>query len=265
LIAKRSRALDVPKSKRNTASLVEWNFYMQTWCIRKLAEHKRLTSSVLDPFVVGDNPWAPHFYGLCQISSETGDSTKYTIMEDVKQKFKKPSELDIKLGQTFEPVMAADLRDQFKQYFQAAIASSAGARLAGYRVWKPDEKKWKKGKDATLNLGTAFDKAFKYLLTQGGKWKKDWLEQLHEKASDLSEWWAETGIFHLRCYAASLLLVWEGDTTVEEPADPVLKFIDFAHCHAHKDYPDWPDDDTSKGLSSVVVQLKRLINVTKSL
>jgi len=140
---------------------------------------------------------------------------------------------------------------------------NAGARLAGYRVWDPAKKRWRESKDPTLSMQSVFDRAFKYLLKHGVQ-KKLWLTQFRDKAQKLDTWWKNVGNTHVRCYAASLLLIWEGDHRqgAAEPANPVLKFIDFAHFHAHKNYPEWAADDTSKGLSTVVVQLERLLGLT---
>jgi len=269
LIAKRSMALDVPRSKRSFASLASWNFYMQTWCMSKLA---RNGSHVLRPFALGTtldtNPWAPRFYGLCQTSEDTGDSNKYLIMEDMEGKFRMPSRLDIKLGQTIEPVKPKNHVEQAKHMFQNALAQatpthSEGARLAGYKVWNPHKQEWRQSNALRTSLTDVFDEAFKYLLKQGGERKKRWLTQLRNRVEDLHRWWKEFGIYHVRCYAASLLFVWEGKPTAEAPPDPVVKLIDFAHFHAHSDHPEWPDDDTSKGLGSVVKQLERLIDLAE--
>jgi len=301
MIAKRSRAMDLPDSSkaesRRDAALNEWSFYMQTWCISKLAKHGRSERSEsgdasvdassdasgdahpLNRFALGLHPWAPRFYGMCQISSSTGDSQKYTMMEDLTRHFRMPSVLDIKVGQTTEMAEDLSLRQAGKKMFQDKLSRVTtthefGARLAGYKVWNPAKKKWKTRKSSAKDIMSGmfggaqsmepvFDEAFKYLLRHGAKdTKKLWLTQLRDKARELANWWQSTGIHHVRCYAASLFFVWEGEPTVEGDAEPVLKFIDYAHFYAHENLTEQPDDDVSKGLSTVVAELERLVQST---
>mmetsp|Transcript_135849 Transcript_135849/g.270993 ORF Transcript_135849/g.270993 Transcript_135849/m.270993 type:complete len:718 (-) Transcript_135849:40-2193(-) len=262
-IAKRSRALDVLSSQKSRAALNEWIFYMQTWCINRLAGQEGRQEHLLDPFALGPNPWAPRFYGLCQISASTGDSQKYLVMEDLHSRYHLASVLDIKLGQTIE---FGSSDSTAKKLFQSAVSRvtsthTAGARLAGLRVWNPKKNRWKTSTNVMSSIDSVFDKAFKYLLRQSGEQKRLWLTQFHNTTQKLDQWWKSKGVNNVRSYAASLLFVWEGDPAVAEPKAPVLKFIDFAHFHS-QGRGEWPDDGTSRGLSTVVAQLERLIRLT---
>jgi hypothetical protein len=75
-------AIDQDQEKAERTKIfhrVEYQFYMQLWCLKKLSDHGHMTSShAMDPFVFGSDP-APEFFGICR--SSDGNSL-YVVMEN---------------------------------------------------------------------------------------------------------------------------------------------------------------------------------------
>lgn len=270
-VAKRSRAFDA-KGGRAAAAKNEWNFYMQTWCRRSLWEHRdEMNMSVpesdpLDHFALGEDPWAPLFFGLCQISTSSGDSAKFLVMENLLDGFRKPSQFDLKVGETMEPLSQTSARGVAKSTFQGLLGAATstrnhGARLAGYHIWHPGKKVWRKsGKmgSFTMSLDSTFEYVFKDRKNMNDNASIALLTTFIDRLEQMAEWWNLAGSKSVRCYAASLLFVWEGDFVNGTTRAPTLKFIDYAHFHSLADNPSWPDDGTARGFSTALAQLHRL-------
>eukprot|EP00930_Biecheleria_cincta_P085898 TRINITY_DN75265_c0_g1_i1.p1 TRINITY_DN75265_c0_g1~~TRINITY_DN75265_c0_g1_i1.p1 ORF type:complete len:716 (-),score=106.75 TRINITY_DN75265_c0_g1_i1:55-2202(-) len=272
-VAKRWRGFD-EKGERAVAAKNEWKFYMQTWCRRNLWEHKDEinmplpVNDPLDPFALGENPWAPRFFGLCQLSSPSGERAHFLVMENLLDGFRKASQFDLKVGQTMEPLSQKSIRGVAKSAFQGLLGAvtstkSNGARLAGYRVWRSKKKVWRtSGKmgSFTRSLESTFDYVFKDRKDMNGRASMSLLTTFIDRLEQMATWWNATGSKSVRCYAASVLFVWEGDFMNGATRAPVLKFIDYAHFHALADHPNWPDDGTAQGVNSALAQLNRLAN-----
>jgi hypothetical protein len=65
---------------------VEYQFYMQLWCLKRLRDHGHMSAShAMDPFVLGSDgsdPWAPEFFGICRSSEGNGVYKVYIVMEN---------------------------------------------------------------------------------------------------------------------------------------------------------------------------------------
>jgi len=79
MVGKLTNAFDELNSIPKQFHQLEYKFYMQLWCLKKLRDHGHMSSShVLDPFVLGSDPWAPEFFGICR----SPDATElYMVMD----------------------------------------------------------------------------------------------------------------------------------------------------------------------------------------
>lgn len=247
-----TRADDAHRKLKVGAAKREWSFYMQLWCLRRLhssslssAGKASLASAgkaleLLQPFALGDDPWAPGFFGLCAVGHNY-----YLAMENLMEKYSHPSQLDLKIGSTTEPDHQQSVMKEAQEWFikHASDTMKRGARVAGYSVWHPIKKVTRtESKTSQFKaLESCFERAFKYCKYSADHCFK-MLHALATRLSDMRAWWETTGKSKIHSYAASLLFVWEGDTQVAQAPLPTLKVIDFAHFYPAADHADWPQD-----------------------
>lgn len=244
-----TRADNAHRKSKVGAAKREWSFYMQLWCLRRLKPSSlsaagKAALELLHPFALGDDPWAPDFFGLCRV----GTGNYYLVIENLMNKYTHPSQLDLKIGSTTEPVHDQSVWKEAQEWFIKHVSETMlrGARVAGYSVWHPKKKITRTLSKFSqfLALETCFTQAFKYRKYSADKGAK-MLRALVTRLGDMRTWWETIGKSNIHSYAASLLFVWEGDTQtpVAHTTLPTLKIIDFAHFYPAADHPDWPQDN----------------------
>jgi len=157
---------------------------------------------------------APKFCG--HHTSNGKDWTHYVILEDLTLPYSKPAVLDIQLGQQHAGPGAP------------GCSEALGLRVNGVRLYTGEglvhySKEWG-GKVTT----TKFAEVLEDFLTDAVGTLRAEVAGVMVSALDKVEAWvsAQTG---LRLLGTSLLVVYEGDTTVAEPTPACIKMIDFEH------------------------------------
>lgn len=250
---------------------VEYEFYMQLWCLKKLRNRGHIKSShVLDPFVIGSNPWAPEFSGVCRLPP-SGDSQKeklYLVMQNLTYGYAKSSILDIKLGISVEPD-SADLYSGLdylkRQKVDAWSATgSHGARLAGYNLhdfktdtWNDFHKKgkvsqtWEQSKSLKSIFSTSFEDTH----------QSEDIEMISffgSRLQDMFLWWTAVGQNELRAVSSSVFFSFEGIDKKIKNKKFNLHLIDFAHTYNSTSREDW-DDKVVLGLTSVMRRVDKML------
>jgi len=241
---------------------------------------------LFDPFVFGESPWAPVFFGICKVKYATS-STAYIVMENLMpstgpKKYYKPSQLDLKVGRTIES--NAIEHQGYQKVIKKQVAdyvtptNSLGARLAGYKVWDNENEEykmmWAKPVSPLMSLSSVFEISFG---------ERNWdsedqvLATFSNQLEKMSLWWNDVGSRRIHSIALSLLFIYEGDDTPRfvyegdtprpSRAAPTLKMIDYAHFFAWDgeedwegvDRSDWPADLTDLGLTSAMGYMDNLI------
>jgi len=230
-IAKQTIAFETPSEKftaaKIDASRTEWEVYMEMWCLKRLDKYegeisagisKVIANHPLRPFALGtgggaqEDPWAPQFYGLCQLEGAEGDApVKYLVMENVLAAFEKPCQLDLKLGwRTAEPADQLTwkaFRHNVGDMFTPSV--SDGARLAGYKVYDPFRGEWKKMESKIFSPTMPLSDVIDYFTDESGHVPTAGLASMRQRLLDMGAWWTETGKEELRAIALSALMIRE--------------------------------------------------------
>eukprot|EP00440_Ansanella_granifera_P011349 gb/GFBE01012310.1/.p1 GENE.gb/GFBE01012310.1/~~gb/GFBE01012310.1/.p1 ORF type:complete len:469 (+),score=42.00 gb/GFBE01012310.1/:1-1407(+) len=261
-----TRADTLKGIRHRDSAMTEWTFYMELWCLQRLRQKMDYkVPHVLDPFVGGEEPWAPRFYGLCRIGDVHGTSQHklFLVMENLLEGYAKPSQLDLKLGITIEPEsMDKQGVGKVMGLTIAEMLTPTGtdrARLAGYKVWSPHKQKyrtmWSKAISPLMSLDRVFDT---FLAVPGRDKDADLLSYFGNRLEAMHLWWKAVGQDQVRSIAASLLFIYEGDTSITVAPRPKLKLIDFAHFFSSTFKPDWPMDGVEVGLASTMLRIDAL-------
>jgi len=214
---------------------------MEMWCLQRLQQmadeegELQLPASVppllrdhpLRPFAFGSNSehpqlangttnnwpdaWAPKFSGLCQLGGVDGTPVaRYLVIENVLASFNRPCQLDLKLGyRTVEP-------DEFSwKYFRHTAGDmltpsvAEGARLAGYKIWKPFEGQSQKMYNKALSPMNSLTHVFDTFISSTGYVGPASIAKMRERLLKMSAWWSETGKKQLNAVALSALMIRE--------------------------------------------------------
>lgn len=260
--------------RRYKSGIIEHAAYMQFWCLSRFRDASSgaakstsrgreiaNTAHSLDPFVVGSDAWAPKFYGVCKRTNHN-ETALYLVMENLFAGYTKVSQLDLKVGNSYEP-KAISTDGSAKGHVQAKIidkftpTSLFKARVAGYKVWKPDEGKYRKMSKKSTSPMMNLHKVFNRLIVVPGREDDiELMSKMADKTMDMAVWWLTTGVDTVRSISASILFIFEGDP--DAPQKSTVKFIDYAHFYSRQEKPHWPDDGVANGLFSATNYIDRL-------
>ena len=195
--------------RKIVASSLEWQNYMEMWCLRRLLQNvsdlqnrskqnvSALQNHVFYPFVAGAKPWAPAFYGVC------ADSWRlYLVQENMMSNFVEPCQADLKLGfSTYDGFAAADDSWAARSYKRAkhvasdALTTSAskGVRLEGIRLFDARTNTTEKNAKGLMMSRSITDKLSAFLDSHKSVSNKNYLSNLVHRLSDMAQWWKSTG------------------------------------------------------------------------
>lgn len=193
----------------------------------------------------------PRFYGTTSLqTSDGGGMHDHAVFEDLTYKFQHPSIIDIKMGsQTWSPAASDEYIKKCISKDRETSSLLVGFRISGMQVYESSEKlTWKADKDWCKRLNNEGVRlALKRFVSSNPSSETDpdgllapyiygapgcILSQLLE----LKAWFEEQTLYHF--YSASLLLIYEGDSTSSNESFPSsgfmkrgisVKLIDFAH------------------------------------
>jgi hypothetical protein len=224
---------------------IEYEVYMETWCLAKLDERKQADSVILrevaqhplryftKSIAKGSQAWAPKFFGVCKVTEGDDEpgatrskSPLYIVQENMLDGYEQACQVDLKLGfNTVEPTnpMAA-----YSDYFRAAAwkklmkqagmnsidsmtpSSSDGVRLAGFRVFNPFTNSHEKMGSKLSGGFTPIADAVDTMFDRAGHYRDaSTMEQIRDKLLGISSWWADEGQSALRAVAMSVLMAYE--------------------------------------------------------
>eukprot|EP00933_Yihiella_yeosuensis_P081306 TRINITY_DN948_c0_g1_i1.p1 TRINITY_DN948_c0_g1~~TRINITY_DN948_c0_g1_i1.p1 ORF type:complete len:587 (-),score=106.20 TRINITY_DN948_c0_g1_i1:454-2214(-) len=237
LLAKATKAFDNEEESKLVhiqAASLEYQAYMETWCLRRLSKKEGLSAEVnamlsthvLRRFALGENPFAAEFYGSCRkaCSGEDGQPQEcekpmiYLVMDNQLAPYQKPCQIDLKLGSyTVEPGLAKSLKlsDIRKSLIHAAgdhisPTASQGVRLAGFKVHNPytmtSEKMASKMLSPLGGLEAVFDTFFD---PSGHDGDVETMEALKDRTFEMATWWGKHGRDTLKAVALSALMTYE--------------------------------------------------------
>jgi hypothetical protein len=259
--------------KHRRYGLTEYGFYMQQWCLQRLADVGRNhTATLLAPFALQESfSWSPNFFGVCRVG-DGSDAKFYMAMEDVLAGYQVPSMLDLKVGTyTVEPesthsttgeVLLGDgFMKRTKMHMADKISStlSEGARPAGFKIWdeKTGEYLKMENSDYALSVRSTMQKLFSE--PSHASFLPFFTEKLHE----MYIWWITVGSANVRFISGSLLFAFDAakdleDASQKEEIAATLKMIDYAHAYSHKARPTWKEDGVALGVLSALRALDNL-------
>eukprot|EP00928_Gymnodinium_smaydae_P087337 TRINITY_DN7160_c0_g1_i1.p1 TRINITY_DN7160_c0_g1~~TRINITY_DN7160_c0_g1_i1.p1 ORF type:complete len:647 (-),score=63.82 TRINITY_DN7160_c0_g1_i1:51-1991(-) len=211
------------------ASAVEFETYMEMWCLKRLAnlmpgDAELLREHPLWNFAVGVDPWAPSFFGVCKLPGENANRPLlYLVMENMLAPFSKACELDLKLGfQTVEHEerprhnsvlgKGRGIVKRAKLKFADRVSPSAmqGARMAGYKIFNPFQNVFEKPSSKWADPLTSLTDVFgKFLDDSGHVADTETMEIFRDRLLGMAAWWAESGEKRLRAIALSALFAYE--------------------------------------------------------
>jgi len=200
----------------------------------------------------------PRYFGVEQIQDQDG-LTSYLVMENLTHIHKHPVILDLKMGvRTADEDATPEFVERRRVKELNSTTPSLGFRIAGLKGWDDALKQRpnippKKCKNATTD--TVKDVLKLFIVNGTDKPRKDVLPPILESLKALVNWF-ETSNSH-RFYAASVLCIYEGDTSSTD-AKIVVKLIDFTHVFPIKD--GGKDDGFIFGLKNVINLFEQLLH-----
>eukprot|EP00933_Yihiella_yeosuensis_P081310 TRINITY_DN948_c0_g1_i6.p1 TRINITY_DN948_c0_g1~~TRINITY_DN948_c0_g1_i6.p1 ORF type:complete len:580 (-),score=94.82 TRINITY_DN948_c0_g1_i6:454-2193(-) len=232
LLAKATKAFDNEEESKDVhiqAASLEYQAYMEMWCLRRLSKKQGLTAEVntmlsthvLRRFALGENPFAAEFFGSCRKACDGEDCERpmiYLVMENQLAPYQKPCQIDLKLGSyTVEPGLAnsGKFSDIKKTFIHAAgdhisPSASQGVRLAGFKVHNPytmtSEKMASKMLSPLGGLEAVFDTFFD---PSGHSGDVETMEALKDRTFEMATWWGKHGRNTLKAVALSALMTYE--------------------------------------------------------
>lgn len=188
---------------------------------------------------------APKFCGMHVSNGK--QRTEFIILEDLTKDFQKPAVLDLQMGQ--EHVGGGE----------AGTAAALGLRLNGQIVYTNDgpvtRDKEFGAQIPPQSMGGFGGIIEEFLRDASGKMRTDVANKLLASLDNVESW--IVGQPGLRMLGSSLIVVYEGDITVESPATPVVKMIDFANVEMSANYG--IDEGYLVGLRNLRWMTQRLI------
>jgi len=174
-------------------------------------------------------------------------------LEDLSFPFHRPSVLDLKMGtQTYdEEATPEKVAAEMAKY---PPQRELGFRFTGMRVHQVDTgvaREFDRFYGRDLHAGNAIE-GFRNFLQNGQGVRYELVPALLAGLALILDWFERQRAY--RFYAASLLLVYEGDPTL--PAKVTLRLIDFAHATDAADGR--ADDGFIHGLNQTIALLRRL-------
>jgi len=198
-----------------------------------------------------------------QRSIEDKKSEKFMLLEDVSRKFKFPCAIDLKMGtRGFGDREGTEKQKRKQRKADSTTALSLGVRMSGMQVYQPCSEEYftvnklegRKFKDED------FVKALKRFIYNGSHHRVELLGPYIERLEKLLYNIEKADCF--RFYCSSLLLMYDGDTSMKSPHVEV-RMIDFAHCvlkHDELNTHKGPDKGYIKGLQNTIDIFKNIRN-----
>ena len=207
----------------------------------------------------------PRFHGI-RSKIENGKQQKYLELEDLTRNFRKPCIIDIKVGKrTWDLAATAEKKERQIRRYPPQLVS--GFRIVGMHLFRPFE-----GEDGTVistdrKFGRSLQENDIHLglleyLYDGRRVRTEVLMPLIQQLKSLRDWFETQSEY--RFVSSSLLIIFEGDPSFDEPAVKV-SMIDFAHTFPMKVWSDSHssdqvnmDTDYILGLTNLISALERL-------
>ena len=165
----------------------------------------------------------PKFYGV----AEDLKGSRFIRLEDLTAGFKKPCILDVKIGQRGwgDDAKPKKINVELKNNPLQALV---GFRLSGMKVERLDGSRVRKDRyyGKKLKLGE-LPEALRLYLDNGKAVRRDLIPAFLKRLKDMERWFATQQQF--RFYGTSLLFIYEGDPSAEDPNRVDVRMIDFAH------------------------------------
>jgi len=188
--------------------------------------------------------FVPCYVGTMTV--EDSDSKEYLVMDNVAQCFQKPCVLDLKMGTRMYSDFATESKIQSQtRKSLLTTSSSLGVRFCGSQKYDSANDTFEKvdkyvGRDADLlQLSNLLTKFF----TSGGALQKDVIQCVLDEIKSMKK--VLITLDHLRLYASSLLIVYEGLDITDHDNDHIehdknqtsvkVKIIDFANAALPED------------------------------
>jgi len=199
-------------------------------------------------------PFVPKFFGSVKMSDQDGLS-EYLVLENLVGSLSKPSIVDVKMGtRTWDDVCSLATAQRKKKKEANSTTPTLGFRITGMRVYQPTtnhyityDRRWGSSRtaaDISKALHLFFDDG-----TKEGRFRV--IPRILELLESILKWFEKQTSY--RFYAASLLLIYDGDQKPDGDESVSLRLIDFAHvCPAS---PPSPDEGFLIGLRNLISTL----------
>lgn len=191
----------------------------------------------------------PAYFGEQPINNGVG-----VELIDLTEPFVKPCVIDIKMGtKTWDEESSDAKRQRASGKDALSTTASLGFRICGSHVFDCVENSYRNlPKDEALLISAQeMPQALCDYFWNGQELRSEWLSPLLEQLAQVQKWFEQND--SLIFTASSLLLIYEGDRSVEDPAPPSLSMIDFAHVIEYE--PPCPDEGYLLGLENLATML----------
>mmetsp|Transcript_27851 Transcript_27851/g.51522 ORF Transcript_27851/g.51522 Transcript_27851/m.51522 type:complete len:285 (-) Transcript_27851:237-1091(-) len=194
----------------------------------------------------------PIYYGI----ASDGDS-KFLVLEDCCVDYKKPCVLDAKLGFTtiYEWSDEAYKRKNASKDVQTT-QSSLGYRITGFKTYDRNTGCYffaDRDYGKRLTPDTIKTDCWTRFASNGSLIPQHVYNSAIPKLESLSAWFKTQR--SLQFFAASVLIIYEGEATSADEARVKIRFVDFAHTFQSKGHP---DANVGLAIESMVKELKAL-------